>query len=809
MKSKNRLFKDDQFKILFESNPYPMWIYDLETLEFLKVNDAAVFKYGYSEKEFYSITINDIRPQEDVELLLKNIKQRIEPYQWSKGWKHILKDRSIIEVEILSHEIIYNNKKARLIAANDVTEKNKAEKALIEAEQRYRSTLDNMQEGFQIISPEWIYLYVNDSAAKHGHSSREDLLGFSMMEKYPGIENTELFSTLKSCLNNKIPYKMENEFTYPDGSKCWFYLNIEPVPEGILILSTDITNEKKAQIEILRLNRVYSVLSNINQAIVHIKDKDLLFDTVCKIAVKDGKFEKAWIGLVDENENKIVKAAYSGYNDSEELNNEFGQKESEYLNKIIASGNFIIYNDLETSSKKNHPWIKRMFHSGINSLAVFPLNLFEKVIGSMCLSSREKNYFESKEVALLEKMLMDISFALETMHMESKKRQAENSLKESEKRFFNAFEHAAIGMAIISINGNFIRVNRALTEITGYSKEELLTKNISSITHPDDLETDFEQIQLMLNHDSNYYNREKRYIHKLGHEIWILLNASILFDDDGSPLYFISQIQDISERKAAERELILAKEKAEEMNELKNVFLANMSHELRTPMVGIMGAAEVFKGSDSIEEIRNFSVLLEDSSKRLLRTLNQILDISKMEAQNLILYKKEILIDEVIRNAVAIFEIEAKRKNLWLNFDFLKTGLILELDEDLFINLINNLISNAIKFTLEGGISILVRSAVLENREHAEIIVCDTGIGIPKEKFDLIFEPFRQISEGVARNYEGTGLGLTLVKKYTEIMGGKISVKSELGKGTSFYLHFPLKKNNITLPNERSENASY
>ena len=163
--------KSEHYRVLFESNPFPMWVYDLETLKFLAVNDAALLKYGYSNEEFDKMTLPDIRPPEDAELLLKNISTESDMYQWSAGWRHIKKDGTIINVEILSHEITFNNRKARLVTVNDVTEKMKAETALKEAEQRYRSTLDNMQEGFQIISFDWKYLYVNDAAAVHGHSN--------------------------------------------------------------------------------------------------------------------------------------------------------------------------------------------------------------------------------------------------------------------------------------------------------------------------------------------------------------------------------------------------------------------------------------------------------------------------------------------------------------------------------------------------------------------------------------------------------------------------------------------------------------
>ena len=203
----------------------------------------------------------------------------------------------------------------------------------------------------------------------------------------------------------------------------------------------------------------------------------------------------------------------------------------------------------------------------------------------------------------------------------------------------------------------------------------------------------------MISKKINKLYREKRYFHKSGEEIWVLLNSSLLRNNNDVPLYFITQIQDITERKKAEKEIIVAKEKAEEMNNLKTNFLANMSHELRTPMVGIMGTFELLKESESIEEVHAFTNLFEEVPKRLLRTLNQILDISKIEADTITLYNKDIIINEVIKKSIETFKPEANKKNLYINQDIPKANFVLNLDEDLFISTINNLLSNAIKFT--------------------------------------------------------------------------------------------------------------
>lgn len=125
---------------------------------------------------------------------------------------------------------------------------------LVESEKRFRNTLDKMLEGIQIIGFDWRYIYANDSLVKHGHYTKEELLGYTMMEKYPGIENSEVFKVLKKCMEGRLAQQMENEFVYPDGSKSWFELSIQPVPEGIFVLSIDISERKKAEEEVRQLN---------------------------------------------------------------------------------------------------------------------------------------------------------------------------------------------------------------------------------------------------------------------------------------------------------------------------------------------------------------------------------------------------------------------------------------------------------------------------------------------------------------------------------------------------------------------------
>jgi PAS domain S-box-containing protein len=183
---------------------------------------------------------------------------------------------------------------ARLFAdlAWDIAERKRSEDRIKESERRYRSTLDSMLEGCQVIGFDWRYLYLNDIAAKHGHLPKEELLGRTMMECYPGIEKTEMFDCLKRCMEQRIPHKMENEFAFPDGSTGWFELSIEPVPEGIFVLSIDITERKRSEEALHKSNRELRTLSACNQILVRAAEERELLQEICKILVDIGGLRK-------------------------------------------------------------------------------------------------------------------------------------------------------------------------------------------------------------------------------------------------------------------------------------------------------------------------------------------------------------------------------------------------------------------------------------------------------------------------------------------------------------------------------------
>lgn len=256
---------------------------------------------------------------------------------------------------------------------------------------------------------------------------------------------------------------------------------------------------------------------------------------------------------------------------------------------------------------------------------------------------------------------------------------------------------------------------------------------------------------------------------------------------------FAQMLVNVRLRKEIVEQLIAAKEKAEEMNKVKSNFFANMSHELRTPFVGIIGFAEILASSlkdpDDLEMVNG----ILKSSERMQDTLSKILSLSKLESDAIRITENYFELNEVITGVFETFRGGALHKklsyNLRINFD----KIVIFSDEGIIKDILQNLISNAIKYTHKGQVEV---TANIERRNFTDyfvVKVSDTGIGIPDDKIKLIWEPFRQVSEGYAREFEGVGLGLAIVKKSAELLGGKISAESSPGNGSVFTFELPIK----------------
>jgi PAS domain S-box-containing protein len=365
----------------------------------------------------------------------------------------------------------------------------------------------------------------------------------------------------------------------------------------------------------------------------------------------------------------------------------------------------------------------------------------------------------------------------------TKRKKSENLLMESEQKSKSIMENSADAIFLTNQQGRYVYINKAVTAMLGYTSEEMINKTIADISPPDKIEEYFKFFKQIMNEGKGF--TEIELLKKDGNYISTDLNTVVL--PDGT---VYGSCRDITERKQAESELIKAKEKAEESDRLKSAFLTNMSHEIRTPMNGILGFAELLKRPNLTgEKQQQFLRLIGESGERMLETINNIIDISKIEAGLMSVYISESNINKQIEFLHEFFKPMAESKGLQLSFN---NGLpsneaIIKTDSGKINSILTNLVKNAIKFTDAGSIEFGYK----KKGKYLEFFVKDTGIGIPKDRQDAIFERFIQADIEDKRAFQGSGLGLSISKKYVELHDGEIWVESKEGLGSTFYFTIP------------------
>ena len=377
---------------------------------------------------------------------------------------------------------------------------------------------------------------------------------------------------------------------------------------------------------------------------------------------------------------------------------------------------------------------------------------------------------------------------------------AEIAINEKNWRLQNVLEGTNVGSWEWNVKTGETKFNERWAEIIGYRLSELQPVSIETwlqFAHPDDLKRSEEQLQKHFDGKQDYYHCESRMRHRDGHWVWVLDRGKVFsWDEEGKPVLMFGTHQDITEQKNYQALLEEARDKAELANQARGEFLANMSHEIRTPINGVIGTLNLLSDSPLSPSQQNLVNVSKRSADALLGLINDILDLSKMESGKLTMVDEQVDVLSVINDAALSLASRAEAKGLELlcPSHFLPSQMVVT-DGLRLRQVLSNLLSNAVKFTEKGSVTVTV--VTLEQSKSdvtMRFSVKDTGAGIPESKQQQLFSRFQQLDNSLTRREGGTGLGLAICKQILDLMGGRIGVHSEPGKGSTFWFEVSFKR---------------
>jgi PAS domain S-box-containing protein len=458
--------------------------------------------------------LNYVPDERRIRIYMRDVTERV------RGEEQLAQSRE--ELEVTAEELRQQNDE--LLKAHD---------ALRASEERFRSTMDNMLEGCQIIGLDWRYVYINAAAERHNRRPRTELIGQRYMDMWPGIESTHVFDVIKRCREERKADTLENEFVFPDGKIGWFDLSIQPVPEGVFILSVDVTERKRAE-ESVRYQAL--LLENINDAVYGL-------DNEFRITHWNRSAEAILGWTAEEVVGREIRSI---------LKSEMPEIQSQANREKMARGEPICAEVWITGKPGN-----RMM-AEIRTQRVFDPR--GRATGSVVAlrDISERKQAEQK----LQQANEELEVSAEELTRQNEELlQAQETLIESEQRFRSSFDEGAVPMALTSPDLKLQRVNPAYCRLVGYTEAELVGRSVQELTHPEDRTSTQSAVDLVTQESARSLRFEKRYITKDGRTIWVDISSAPVRDTAGRVLYLVTHVQDITERKRAEQALRESEEK--------------------------------------------------------------------------------------------------------------------------------------------------------------------------------------------------------------------------------------------------------
>jgi PAS domain S-box-containing protein len=742
--------------------------------------DSAVSNIlGYSFAALTMITV--------INLFIVNLNQ---------AWKKETQALNLVQQErdLLEQRVI--DRTADLSEARDLAVQNSNEL------RKYFRAIEQSGNSIVITNAQGQIEYANPHFEQVTGYTLEEVFGKNPRILKSGTHSVEFYADMWKTIMSSHTWHGEMHNKRKDGSLFWEAATIAAVQnqEGLVThyvaIKEDITAQKELREKIARQNEYLSILHQTTIDLLNRRNLDDLLNAVVERACALMDVSLGLIALRNEDGAYVFRATTRAQ--SHMLGKPVMAERMKYTAQVLETGEPVIVNNYSAIEPSYKIGEKDFLHA----TADFPIIIADEVVGVLALGRTKENYpFTSAQIetgplfSQMVSLVLDNANLYESALQEIEQRkQAEKLLQESEARFRQIVENASDIIYRADTEGRFTYVNPTALNIMGFKSEtEILGQTYLELAKPE-WRTKLKRFYLrqFLRGEQNTYFEFEAFTQE-GREIWIGQNVQIIKDGDKIS-GFQAVARDITKLKQAQESLALARDQALEASRFKSQLLAKISHELRTPLGAVIGYAELLQ-RDLFGPLNNKQKDATDNIVESANYLNimigELLDQAQIEARSVQLHILPFSPTELIEHVIGTISILAEKKKLSL-VHTIASNLPETLlgDSKRLQQILINLTANAIKFTTHGSVTI---ELFRPDKNHWAIRVSDTGVGIPPEAQEYIFEAFRQVDNAITHYNRGTGLGLSITKQLVELMGGQISLKSEVNKGSIFTITLPIQ----------------
>lgn len=774
-----------------------------------RVNPALRRTLGYADAELLGRPFLDFvhpddgpRVQQAIEELARGLPQRdVEIRQHCKDGSY--RWISWAAAPFLEDGLVY-------AAGHDTTGSRQAAEALRASEERWRTLVEGAADGIFIVDPAGRYVDVNRRGAELLGYSREEILQRSIADLVAPSERARAAESIARILAG-CTETAEWQFQRKDGSLLAGEVNAQLLPDGRAIgILRDLTSRDRARQRSDRQKALVAGIARIFREALTSHTEEQLGRVCLSVAQAVTQSKFGFLGRIDEPAGTLEPIAVNLPVDGPAAApaGQVGPVPQGfaagglYLRAMLA-GTSLFSND--SQSDADETLVVPPGYPPLKSFLGVPLIHAGRTIGMIGLGNREAGYAK-EQVDAIEALMPAIVQAFLS-------KRSEQALRQSEQRFRQLADSLPQLVWTARPDGTVDYYNHRVREYGGIEPSSDGSWTWAPVLHEEEAQSTLDAWQYSLR-TGDVYQTVHRVRMNNGQFRWHLSRGFPMRNEQGAIVKWFGTATDIESQKQLEESLRQAKRAAEAVNAAKSQFLATMSHELRTPMNAVLGMTDLALAETVSENVREYLQTAKESAQHLLGLLNELLDFSRLESGRFELERAAFNLPNTIQQVLKLLAPKASEKRL---------ELVCDLAEDLPENVVGdarrlrqilmNLVGNAIKFTLRG--EVLVRARVRQRAEDCarlELSVSDTGIGIPPELQERVFAPFVQADCSTTRRFGGTGLGLAISRKLVELMGGRISVQSETGSGSTFTfgLQLPIAREPVPSPltNARPENVA-